>query len=94
MSMLSTLCIMGKLDLFFSSEHCFAEFEETTWQNKDILCLDFTFIFPHDFVTDGKLGIFPIPFINFSLIVDPNDPLFEDEIKVTSNFPNTSAINV
>ena len=70
----------------FPSYHCYVEFEETTWHNKDIMCMDITFNFPHEFVTEGKLGKIVVPFIDFSLIVDPNDPLFEDEIKASSIF--------
>ena len=74
------------------SGYCSAELEEKTWLNKDILCLDLQPILPPYYppvACEGQIGDIVIPFI-FSLIVDPNDPLFEDEIKASSNFPNVN----
>ena len=79
---------------FFVSLHYFVESVEKTWWNKDILCLDFEIEIPNDIIIEPKFGGIIVRFINFSLIVDPNDPLFEDEIKASSICPNTLAFNV
>ena len=73
------------------SGYCSAELEEKTWLNKEILCLVLPPSLPPYYPETGAvlIGDIVIPFI-FSLIVDPNDALFEDEIKASSNFPNVN----
>ena len=56
--------------------------EEVTWENKDIMCEDTESPDSEVFIAILDLEPF-LPYFNFSLIVDPNDPLFEDEIKVS-----------
>ena len=57
---------------------------EKTWYHEDIICE------PENTtaVANELSPVLPTldlwwPFFNFSLIVDPNDPLYEDEIKVS-----------
>ena len=60
----------------------YVELEEKTWDNEGILCEDLEIPFREEFSFSFVLSPH-INFFNFSLIVDPNDPLFEDEIKVS-----------
>ena len=63
--------------------HFYAESAETTWKHEDIMCEDPGAL---SVIDDRKDNIFELflPVFNFSLIVDPNDPLFEDEIKASN----------
>ena len=55
---------------------------ETTWEYGVLLCEPETHVLSN-VDTPLVLPDFWTPLFNFSLIVDPNDPLFEDEIKAS-----------
>ena len=58
------------------------ESKETTWEYGVKLCEPETWILP-DVFPEVLPPDFWTPLFNFSLIVDPNNPLFEDEIKAS-----------
>ena len=71
----------------------FVELREITWENEDIMCEDSETPFNEEFPIVAILDPH-LPSFNLFLIVHPNDPLFEDEIKVINfNYNNTETYN-
>ena len=68
------------LNLYFHVESA----AETTWWHEDIICEpeNTTAVANEKYTPPPTLELW-WPFFNFSLIVDPNDPLYEDEIKAS-----------
>ena len=70
----------------------YVELEDETWENEDILCEDPETPFIEEFNPTLVLDI-TLPVFDFSLIVDPTDPLYEDLIKVSKALPQEKLFN-